>query len=125
MCYDCYFLACRYLSYLLVQFFSFSHVFIFNILVILFTCTQPYFTCHKLHKLFYYCKYLKETKSATMNIFQFFFIFFYISFVKVELSYVFTINLSTISENCTAKVNYLIKTGVLVIICVPPIIIDS
>ena len=44
--------------------------------------------------------YLKETKTATMNIF---FIFFFESFVKVELSYVFTINLFTIAENCTEK----------------------
>ena len=62
---------------------------------------------------------IKETKSVTMNIFRFFY-FLLKSFVKVELSYVFTINLFTIG-----KVNYLIKIGVLVIICVPPIIIDS
>ena len=32
------------------------------------------------------------------------------TFVKVELSYVFTINLLTIAENCIhVKVNYLIK----------------
>ena len=43
---------------------------------------------------------LKETKSATMNIFLFFY-FLFKSFVKVELSYVFTINLFTIAENCT------------------------
>ena len=41
---------------------------------------------------------LKETKSATMNIFRFFY-FVFKSFVKVELSYVFTINLFTIAEN--------------------------
>ena len=34
-------------------------------------------------------------------------------FVKVEVSYVFTINLFTIAENCIKKVNYLIKTCVL------------
>ena len=44
----------------------------------------------------------KETKSATMNIFLFF-LFRFKSFVKVELSYVFTINLFTIAENCTEK----------------------
>ena len=44
----------------------------------------------------------KETKSATMNIFEFF-LFLFKSFVKVELSYVFTINLFTIAENCTEK----------------------
>ena len=42
---------------------------------------------------------IKETKSATMNIFYFLFK----SFVKVELKYVFTINLFTIAENCTEK----------------------
>ena len=45
---------------------------------------------------------LKETKSATMNVFRFFY-FLFKSFVKVELSYVFTINLFTIAENCTEK----------------------
>ena len=45
---------------------------------------------------------LKETKSATMNIFRIF------SFVKVELSYVFKINLFTRAET-TRKGNYLIK----------------
>ena len=44
---------------------------------------------------------VKETKSATMNIFRFFFLFK--SFVIVELSYVFTINLCTITENCIEK----------------------
>ena len=46
--------------------------------------------------------HLKETKSATMNIFRIF-LFFFKLFVKVELSYVFTINLLTIAENCTEK----------------------
>ena len=46
---------------------------------------------------------LKETKSATMNIFRFFFYFIFKSFVKVELSYVFTINLFTIAENSSEK----------------------
>ena len=45
---------------------------------------------------------IKETKSATMNIFRNFY-FLFKSFVKVELSYVFTINLFTIAENCTEK----------------------
>ena len=45
---------------------------------------------------------LKETKSAAMNIFRFFY-FLFKSFVKVELSYVFTINLFTIAANCTEK----------------------
>ena len=46
---------------------------------------------------------LKETKYATMNIFPFFFYFLFKSFVKLELSYVSTINLFTIAENCTEK----------------------
>ena len=45
---------------------------------------------------------VKETKSATMNIFRFFYLPFK-SFVKVELSYAFTINMFTIAENCTEK----------------------
>ena len=45
----------------------------------------------------------KETKSATMNIFFISFYFLFKSFVKVELSYVFTINLFTMAENCTEK----------------------
>ena len=49
--------------------------------------------------------FIKETKSATMNIFHFFY-FVIKSFVKVELSYVFTINLFTIAENCTENTHY-------------------
>ena len=45
---------------------------------------------------------LKETKSATMNIFLNF-LFHFKSFVKVELNCVFAINLFTIAENCTEK----------------------
>ena len=45
---------------------------------------------------------LKETKSATMNIFPFFY-FLLNSFALIELSYVFTINLFTLAENCTEK----------------------
>ena len=43
---------------------------------------------------------VKETKSASMNNFYFFFYFRFNSFVKVELSYD---NLFTIAENCTKK----------------------
>ena len=69
----------------------------------------------------------KEAKSATMNIFRKKKILFK-SFVKVELSYVFTINLFTIAETARkSELSY--KIGVcfllLIIICVPPIIIDS
>ena len=54
--------------------------------------------------------------------------FLFKSFVKVELSYVFTINLFTIAETARkSELSY--KIGVcfllLVIICVPPIIIES
>ena len=45
-----------------------------------------------------------------MNIFRNF-LFFLKSFVKVELSNVFTINLFTIAENCT-KSEFSYKTGV-------------
>ena len=45
---------------------------------------------------------LKETKSATIIIFRFFY-FLFKSFVKVELSYAFTINMFTIAENCMVK----------------------
>ena len=57
-----------------------------------------------------------------MNIFRKF-LFSFKSFVKIELSFAFTINLFTIAENCNGNVNYLIKTGVfllLVIIYVLP-----
>ena len=53
------------------------------------------------HEVLVNCLF-KETKSATMNIFRIF-LFLFKSFVKVELSYVFTINLFTIAENCTEK----------------------
>ena len=45
---------------------------------------------------------VKETKSATMNIFRNFY-FVFKSFVKAELGYVFTMNLFIIAENCTGK----------------------
>ena len=44
----------------------------------------------------------KETKSATMNIFEKI-SFLFKSFVTAELSEVFTINLFTIAENCMEK----------------------
>ena len=52
--------------------------------------------------IFHFYSNFKDTKSATMNIFRIFY-FVFKSFVKVELSYVFTINLFTIAENCTEK----------------------
>ena len=70
----------------------------------------------------------KEAKSATMNIFRKKKYFLFKSFVKVKLSYVFTINLFTTAETAR-KIELSYKIGVcfllLVIICVPPIIIDS
>ena len=44
----------------------------------------------------------KETTPATMNIFRNFY-FLFKSFVKVELSYAFTIDMFTIAENYTEK----------------------
>ena len=66
-------------------------------------CNQDIFKtitarCFKLNQLIE----VKETKSATMNIFEKF-SFLKMLFVKVELSYVFTINLFTIAENCMEK----------------------
>ena len=43
--------------------------------------------------------FLKETKSVTMNIFRKRTILFK-SFVKIELSYVFTINMLSTTESC-------------------------
>ena len=55
--------------------------------------------------------FFKETKSATMNIFRFFFYFLFKSFVKVEFSYVFTINLFTRAETAPkSELSY--KSGV-------------
>ena len=51
----------------------------------------------------FYSDNFKITRSATVNIFEFFY-FLFKSFVIVELSYVFTINMFTIiAENCTEK----------------------
>ena len=49
---------------------------------------------------------IKETRSVTMNIFRKKY-FLFKSFVKIELSYIFTINMVSTAENC-----YLIKRGV-------------
>ena len=45
---------------------------------------------------------LKETKSVTMNVFPKKYCLFK-SFVKVELSYVFTIKMLSTAENCMEK----------------------
>ena len=89
-----------------------------------------YFTVRRGYILYFLCENLtfeniqfKETKSATMNIFQNNY-FLFKSFVKVELSYVFTINLFAIGENCMFYKNRCFFL-LLVIIRVPPIIIDS
>ena len=62
---------------------------------------------------------IKETRSVTMNIFRKI-SFLFKSFVKIELSYVFIINMFS-----TAKVNYLIITVVFLLFVVLPIILDS
>ena len=46
--------------------------------------------------------FVKAAYSVTFDIFRNF-VFSFKSFVKVELSYAFTINLFTIAENCTEK----------------------
>ena len=62
-----------------------------------------------------------------MNIFRFFY-FLFKSFVKIELSYVFIINMFSTAENCMGS-ELLYKNGcfflLFVIIYVHPIIIDS
>ena len=58
---------------------------------------------------------LKETRSVTMNIFREKILFK--SFVKIELSYIFTINIVSKAENCMEKKNYLIKRGVFSLLC--------
>ena len=47
-------------------------------------------------------KCLKETRSVTMNIFKKK-TFLFKSFVKIEFSYVFTINMFITVENCMEK----------------------
>ena len=44
-------------------------------------------------------------KRLSLQLWTFFYFFYFLfkSFVKVELSYVFTINLFAIAENCTEK----------------------
>ena len=46
---------------------------------------------------------LKRLSLQLWTFFDYFFYYFFKSFVKVELSYVFTINLFTMAENCTEK----------------------
>ena len=59
---------------------------------------------------------LKVTKSVTMNIFRKK-KFLFKSFVKVELSYVFTINLFSTAKPAW-KVNYLIKQVCFYLVCI-------
>ena len=47
-------------------------------------------------------KRLKETRSVSMNIFRKKY-FLFKSFVKIELSYIFTINMVSTAENCKEK----------------------
>ena len=58
---------------------------------------------HHAHTILAQSRSFKETKFCNYEHFSNFCIFFYKSFVKVELSYVFTINLFNIAENCTEK----------------------
>ena len=46
---------------------------------------------------------LKETRSVTMNIFRKKKSFVFKSIVKIELSYVFTINMFSTAESCMEK----------------------
>ena len=48
-------------------------------------------------------KYFKAAYSVTMNIFRKKKYFLFKSFVKVELSYVFTIKMFSTAENCMEK----------------------
>ena len=48
-------------------------------------------------------KHIKAAYSVTMNIFLKIFLFLFKSFVKVELSYVFTIKMFSTAENCMEK----------------------
>ena len=67
---------------------------------------------------------LKAAYSVTMNIFEKFY-FLFKSFVKVELSYVFTIK-SSVQLKTAWKIlsNRWVFFVLSVIICVPPIILD-
>ena len=47
--------------------------------------------------------HFKETKSATIDIFRKILFSFFKSIVTVELSYVFTINMFAMAENCMEK----------------------
>ena len=46
---------------------------------------------------------LKETRSVTMNIFSKKKCILFKSFVKIELSYIFTINMVSTAKNCKEK----------------------
>ena len=73
-----------------------------------------------------YSKYFKETRSVTMKIFRKKYFLFKL-FVKVELCYVFTIKMFSTAENCKeSELSYYNRCFLLlVIIYVPPIIVDS
>ena len=51
---------------------------------------------------------IKETRSVTMNIFRKKY-FLFKSFVKIEISYIFTINMVSTAENCKEKWIILLK----------------
>ena len=50
-----------------------------------------------------FIEFIKETRSVSMNIFRKKKYFLFKSFVKIEFSYVFTINTLSTTENCMAK----------------------
>ena len=58
---------------------------------------------------------LKKTRYVTMNIFRIIY-FLFKSFVKKELSYVFTINMFSTAKNCMGS-ELLYKTGVFSLVC--------
>ena len=59
----------------------------------------------------------KEARSVTMNIFRFFFYFLFISFVKIELSYVFTINILNETSKPPVKKNIFFNIAHLLFNC--------
>ena len=67
----------------------------------------PKFMVHRApsDKTYLSLELLSPFKRLSLQLLSFFEIFYFLfkSFVKVELSYVFTINLITIAENCTEK----------------------
>ena len=55
-----------------------------------------------MHLLFGQCAHVKAAYSVTINIFRKIY-FLFKSFIKVQLSYVFTIKMFSTAENCMQK----------------------